>query len=143
MIRKLMFPAFAAVLITAGSALAQSPHLQVVVDISEQSMRVYQGEKLLHTWPVSTARKGKKTPTGSYSPQWLSKNHRSSLYNNAPMPYSIFYSGNYAIHGTNQTSKLGSPASAGCVRLSTENAARLFNHVQTHGKGSMSIQIRP
>lgn len=143
MIRKLMFPAFAALLITAGSALAQSPHLQVVVDISEQSMRVYQGEKLLHTWPVSTARQGKKTPTGSYSPQWLSKNHRSSLYNNAPMPYSIFYSGNYAIHGTNQTSKLGSPASAGCVRLSTENAARLFNHVQTHGKGSMSIRIRP
>lgn len=113
MIRSLMFPAFAALLISVGSAFAQSPHLQVVVDISEQSMRVYQG---------------KKTPTGSYSPQWLSKNHRSSLYNNAPMPYSIFYSGNYAIHGTNQTGKLGSPASAGCVRLSTENAARLFNH---------------
>lgn len=71
MIRKLMFPAFAALLISAGSALAQSPHLQVVVDISEQSMRVYQGEQLLHTWPVSTARQGKKTPTGSYSPQWL------------------------------------------------------------------------
>ena len=129
-------------LLTASAAHADAPHLRVSVDISEQRMRVYQGQTLLHDWPVSTARKGKVTPTGDYRPQWLSKNHRSSRYNNAPMPYAIFYSGHYAIHGTNEAGKLGSPASAGCVRLSVENAARLFQHVERYGNGSLSISIR-
>lgn len=116
--------------------------LRAVVDISDQRMRVYSGDELIHNWPVSTARKGKKTIRGNFTPQWLSKNHRSSLYNNAPMPYAIFFSGNYAIHGTDQTSKLGRPASAGCVRLSKSNARTLFNHVQQNGKSSLKITIK-
>lgn len=143
MILKHILIAATALTLYAGTATAQSSKLNVEVDVSEQTMRVYQGGDLLHTWPVSTARKGKKTPTGTYAPQWLSKNHRSSLYNNAPMPYAIFYSGNYAIHGTNETQKLGRPASSGCVRLSKENAARLFQHVEKYGKSSMSIKIKP
>ena len=68
-----------------------------------------------YTWAVSTGVHG--TPSGTFRPQSLSRNHRSSLFNNAPMPYSIFYDGNYAIHGTNQISRLGGRASKGCVRL--------------------------
>lgn len=115
--------------------------LNVEVDISEQTMKVTQDGRLLHQWPVSTARKGKYTPRGNYQPGWLSRHHKSSLYNGAPMPYSIFYDGNYAIHGTNQVSRLGTPASAGCVRLETSNAAILFNHVKAHGNGSLKIKI--
>jgi lipoprotein-anchoring transpeptidase ErfK/SrfK len=69
---------------------------------------------------------GKITPPGEWTAQWLSRNHRSSRYNNAPMPYAIFYSGHYAIHGTDQISRLGRPASAGCVRLHPDNARVLF-----------------
>lgn len=130
----------APMLLAAAPAFATT--LSAVVDVSDQRMRVYEGETLLHDWPVSTARKGKVTPRGNFSPQWLSKNHKSSIYNNAPMPNSIFYSGNYAIHGTYETGKLGRPASAGCVRLSVDNSAWLFNHVQRHGKSSLRIRVR-
>ena len=90
-------------------------------------MTVYLDGAPTYTWPVSTARKGKITPTGTFRGQSLSRHHRSSLYNNAPMPYAIFFRGNYAIHGTNQISRLGRPASAGCVRLHPDHAAVLFN----------------
>lgn len=115
--------------------------IEVRVSISRQMMEVRYNGEVLHEWPVSTARKGKVTPKGSFKPQWLSKNHKSSLYNNAPMPYSIFYSGNYAIHGTDQESKLGRPASAGCVRLSRANAKVLFAMVQQEGKSKMKVEI--
>ena len=112
------------------------------VDVSEQKMRVYSNGKHLYTWSVSTARKGKWTPRGTWSAKHLSRHHKSSLYNNAPMPYSIFYSGNFAIHGTNNISRLGSPASAGCVRLHPEHAAVLFNMTRNVGLKNMKVVIR-
>ncbi|MGI9350622.1 MAG: L,D-transpeptidase [Rhizobiaceae bacterium] len=112
------------------------------IDLSEQKMRVYQQGQLKYVWRVSTARRGKVTPTGTWSAKWLSKNHRSSRYNNAPMPYSIFYSGNFAIHGTNQIKRLGRPASAGCIRLHPENARILYNMTSRAGLSNMRVRVR-
>lgn len=113
------------------------------VSISEQLVRVYHEGRHLFTWPVSTARKGKITPPGIFTPEFLSRNHRSSLYNNAPMPFSIFYRGNYAIHGTDQIKKLGSPASSGCVRLHPDNARILFGMVRAEGMANTRVVIAP
>ena len=55
------------------------------------------------------------------------------------MPYAIFYDGHYAIHGTTQISRLGRPASKGCVRLHPSNAAVLFALVQKEGTGNTRI----
>lgn len=126
-----LLAAFAALLLLATSAMAD--RVVARVSISEQKMYVYYHGMLVHEWPVSTARAGKITPTGDWRPQWLSKNHRSSRYNNAPMPYAIFYSGHYAIHGTDQIGRLGRPASAGCVRLDPANANVLFDMVRQEG----------
>lgn len=112
------------------------------VDISSQTMTVIQNGQVAYRWPVSTARSGKYTPRGSWTAKWLSKNHKSSLYNNAPMPYSIFFSGNYAIHGTNQIRRLGRPASAGCVRLHPDHAAVLFNMTRAVGLKNMKVVIQ-
>jgi len=111
------------------------------VSISAQRMHVYQDGMLVHEWPVSTARSGKVTPQGEWTAQWLSRNHRSSRYNNAPMPYAIFYSGHYAIHGTDQIGRLGRPASAGCVRLHPDNARVLFRMVQQEGTDNMRVVV--
>jgi len=121
---------------------AEAARVEAHVDISQQKMRVYQNGKLKYVWPVSTARRGKVTPTGTWSAKWLSKNHKSSLYNNAPMPFSIFYSGNFAIHGTNQISRLGRPASAGCIRLHPGNAKVLFNMAARYGLKNMRVRVR-
>ena len=142
-----MKAAIAAILLIAGIALApgqaQADRIVARVSLETQTMHVYRDGMLLHEWPVSTARRGKITPTGEWTAQWLSRNHRSSRYNNAPMPYSIFYSGNFAIHGTNQISRLGRPASAGCVRLHPDNARVLFSMVQEEGTDNMRVVVVP
>ena len=128
----------------APSREAEKPAARILVRVSieRQEMEVFHENRLIHTWPVSTARRGKITPTGEWNgAQWLSKNHRSSLYNNAPMPYAVFYNGNYAIHGTDQVKKLGRPASAGCVRLHTANARILFNMVRAEGKEALRVVV--
>ena len=104
-------------------------------------MKVYQSGVATHEWLVSTARKGKVTPKGAWTAKWLSKNHKSSRYNNAPMPYSIFYNGNFAVHGTDQVDRLGSPASAGCIRLHPKNAAVLFALVNAAGLKNTTISV--
>ncbi|MFN4156313.1 MAG: L,D-transpeptidase [Paracoccaceae bacterium] len=123
-------------------AKEQQARILVRVSISRQVMEVFHEGRKIHEWPVSTARQGKITPTGEWNgAQWLSRNHRSSLYNNAPMPYAVFYHGNYAIHGTDQVKKLGRPASAGCVRLHTSNARILFNMVRVEGKDNLRVTV--
>jgi hypothetical protein len=59
------------------------------------------------------------------------------------MPYSIFFHGHFAIHGTNQIKRLGRPASKGCVRLHPRDAAVLFNLVQKQGMAKTRIIIEP
>jgi lipoprotein-anchoring transpeptidase ErfK/SrfK len=92
-------------------------------------------------WPVSTARFGYVTPVGQYHPIRLERVWYSTIYDNAPMPYAVFFLGGYAIHGTNETSRIGRRASHGCVRLDTANAATLYSLVQAHGYGKTSIVI--
>lgn len=128
-----------ALILLPGAALAE--RVVARVSISTQTMKVYHEGRLLYTWPVSTARSGKITPTGVYQPEFLSRNHRSSRYNNAPMPFAIFYDGHYAIHGTDQVKRLGRPASAGCVRLHPDNAKILFNMVKWEGMENMKVMI--
>src|SRR6185437_11134572 len=83
-------------------------------------------------WPVSTARWGYETPNGSYRPERLERKWFSRKYDWSPMPYSIFFDGGYAIHGSYEVSHLGRPASHGCIRLSPAHAATLFALVQNH-----------
>ncbi len=129
-------------LATGAPAAAQAATLVARVDVSTQTMTVIHRGEVKYRWKVSTARKGKVTPAGSWSAKWLSRNHRSSRYNNAPMPYAIFYNGNYAVHGTNQVSRLGRPASAGCIRLQTENAAVLYRLAQQEGLKNTRIVVQ-
>ena len=140
--RKTIFSALMALATLALTAVpALADRLVARVSLSQQVMHVYHHGQLLYEWPVSTARAGKITPTGAWRPQFLSRNHRSSLYNNAPMPYSVFYSGNFAIHGTDQINRLGRPASAGCVRLHPSNARTFFEMVQAEGMAQTRVVV--
>ena len=105
-------------------------------------MKVYEDGILRHTWPVSTAREGYVTPAGSYRPYLLDKDHHSRKYDDAPMPYSVFYSGGFAIHGTTSTRALGRRASHGCVRLDTANARTFYALVAAHGLSATHIVIK-
>lgn len=114
---------------------------RIQIDLSAQSMHV-EFSSGSYDWPVSTARAGYSTPRGYYAPTGLQRMHYSRKYHMSPMPYSIFFRGGYAIHGTYATAALGTPASHGCVRLSPEHAAALFHMVQSEG-GRISITGSP
>jgi len=125
----------------SGAVLAE--RIEVRVSVSRQMMEVFHEGRKIYAWPVSTAKKGKITPSGSWTPEFLSRNHRSSRYNNAPMPWAIFYHGNYAIHGTDQIKRLGKPASNGCVRLHPDHAKILFRMVKAEGMENMRVTVFP
>jgi hypothetical protein len=106
--------------------------VQIDIDLTRQSMNVSSSSGS-YSWPVSTARSGYVTPHGSFAPYSLQRMHYSHKYHMSPMPYSIFFAGGYAIHGTYSTAQLGRPASHGCIRLSPGNAAALFQMVKSEG----------
>ncbi|MGE0024259.1 MAG: L,D-transpeptidase [Hyphomicrobium sp.] len=117
------------------------PTLAIDIDLSRQSMTVTENGALLHTWPVSSARYGYRTPTGTFEPTWMSKMWYSRQYGYAPMPHAIFFHQGVAIHGTYATRALGRPASHGCVRLAPMHAAALYKLVGAHTKARTRIVV--
>lgn len=127
-------------LVLALPSLAQA---QVVakINLSNQRMNVYVDGAPRYNWPVSTARRGYRTPVGTFKPTAVVRYHRSTIYSGSPMPYSIFFLRGYAIHGSYEIKDLGRPASHGCVRLHPNNAAALYSLVRQHGAGNTVIKI--
>ena len=120
---------------------ARAATILAKVDISEQRMDVFIDGWPRYSWPVSTARSGYYTPTGSFTAHRLAAMWYSRKYDNSPMPHSIFFKGGYAIHGTEYIKRLGTPASHGCVRLHPDNAAELYLLVEENGMQNMEIVV--
>ncbi len=114
----------------------------VYIDRGSQRMSVVVDGAQRYNWRVSTARAGYVTPPGTYPPQMLAARWFSKKYYNSPMPHSIFFYGGFAIHGSYEISRLGAPASHGCVRLDPGNAATLYGLVEREGKAATTIVIR-
>lgn len=132
------------VVLVAAMAMALPAYAAKVVaqvDLSSQRMTVKVNGKTQYRWKVSTGRLGYSTPSGTYRPQRLERTWYSTIYDNAPMPYSIFFHRGYAIHGTTSIGRLGRRASHGCIRLHPGNAARLFNLVRRYGMGNTRVVI--
>lgn len=128
-------------LILMMPAKASNRAVVAKIDLSEQTMRVTVNGKVKHSWPVSTARRGYRTPIGTFKPTRMYERYFSRKYNGSPMPYSVFFHKGYAIHGTDAIKRLGAPASHGCVRLHPKNAKRLFSLIESHGASNARIVI--
>lgn len=139
--KKATIAAVAAVFLQFMGASGRAEALVAEVDIGTQTMTVSQDGVTKYHWKVSTARGGYVTPTGSWSAKWLSRDHRSKKYDNAPMPYAVFFNGGYAVHATYDVKRLGRPASHGCVRLLPQNAATFFSMTREAGLHNTRIVI--
>jgi lipoprotein-anchoring transpeptidase ErfK/SrfK len=113
----------------------------ISVDKSTQQMSVSVDGTARYSWPISTGRDHYGTPNGYYRPQRLARTWFSKKYYNSPMPHSIFFHGGYAIHGSYEISRLGGPASHGCIRLHPQNAATLFALVKEEGVTETKIVV--
>lgn len=75
--------------------------------------------------PITSGKPGHPTPPGTFRVLWKNKDHRSSLFNNAPMPYSVFFTkSGIAFH----QGSLRVP-SHGCIHLSRDAAVTFFNRL--------------
>ncbi|ARN80544.1 L,D-transpeptidase [Methylocystis bryophila] len=124
-------------LILAGSLGSARAKVEIRVDLTRQQMTVTKNNDKPLVWKISSGRPGFETPTGKFIVQRLDADHLSDEYDQAPMPFAIFFSRGLAIHGTSERG-LGRPASHGCVRLSIEHARELFGWVEQYGA---SIEI--
>ena len=116
--------------------------LLIAIDKSTQRMTVTVDGAQRYKWPVSTGADGYDTPSGVFKPFRMEIDHTSDEYENAPMPYSIFFTmtGN-AVHGTEYESTLGQAVSHGCVRLSVRNAATLWSLVKREKMANTSVVV--
>src|SRR5512138_300274 len=131
--------AFAGLMLIATTAQAK---VAITVDKDNQQMTVAVDGVERYRWPVSSGLPSYETPNGSFRAFRMEEDHYSKEFDDAPMPHSIFFTKiGHAIHGTDSVNRLGSPASHGCVRLSRENAAKLYALVKEQGVLNTTVTL--
>ena len=120
---------------------AGASDIVAMVNLSRQRMEVAVDGVKKFAWRVSTGKDGWRTPSGTYQPFALTPYYYSKKWHMA-LPYlvSIGEDGT-AIHGTSYTSKLGSPASHGCIRLDAGNAATFYRLVEANGMTNTKVIV--
>ncbi|MBV9740691.1 MAG: L,D-transpeptidase [Hyphomicrobiales bacterium] len=132
----------AAFAVSLSISQAGKAALLIEIDKSAQRMTVTLNDELLYTWPVSTGTEEYDTPGGTFIPFRMEIDHHSDEWDNAPMPYSIFFTETgVAVHGTFERRSLGHAVSHGCVRLSVKNAAVLWKLVKQEKMANTSIVV--
>ena len=127
------------VFFAAGAAQAK---VSITVDKDTQTMTVAVDGVARYQWPVSTGNPSHETPNGSFRTFRMEEDHFSREFDDAPMPHSIFFTRvGHAIHGTESESRLGTPVSHGCVRLSRANASTLYALVQQQGVLNTTVTL--
>ncbi len=129
--------------VVLGGSPADATVVNITINKVSQKMTVKVDGSTEYVWPVSTGAPGYETPSGTYRPFRMEKEHFSKEWDDAPMPYSMFFTGQgHAIHGSYHVKSLGRRASHGCVRLEPSNAAKLFALVTKAGMQNTTITLR-
>ncbi len=105
----------------------------IEVDLSDQKLTAYQGDSIFLESLISSGKWG-KTPPGEYriwykirATKMEGGNKLNHTYYYLPnVPYTMFFYGDYGIHGTYWHSNFGTPMSHGCVNTPTPVAEKLF-----------------
>ena len=137
--RSFLIALSALTLLATGAAQAK---VAITIDKDNQQMTVAVDGVERYHWPVSSGIPSRETPGGSFRAFRMEEDHYSKEFDDAPMPHSIFFTKQgHAIHGTDSVSRLGTPASHGCVRLSRANASTLYALVQEEGVLNTTVTL--
>jgi lipoprotein-anchoring transpeptidase ErfK/SrfK len=99
------------------------------VDLATQTVHAYQGNEIVRSFIASTGKPSTPTVTGTYK-VWIklrSTDMRGPGYHLRNVPYVMYFYRGYGLHGTYWHNDFGTPRSAGCVNMVTEEAAWLYD----------------
>mgnify|MGYP001194211020 CR=1 FL=1 len=113
---------------------------RIVIDKSENVLRLSENGKLLKTYRVATGKDPSLTPEGTFTivnkipnPSWTNPETGKTTPGGSPrnplgsrwLGLSIGGGSKYGIHGTNQPGSIGSHVSLGCVRMHNRDVEEL------------------
>lgn len=101
----------------------------IEIRLSTQRLIAWEGKKQVHAVIVSTGKASTPTPQGVFK---IQSKHRIARmqgedYDIPDVPYTMYYSGGYGIHGAYWHRRFGTPVSHGCTNVAVDHAQWLFN----------------
>jgi lipoprotein-anchoring transpeptidase ErfK/SrfK len=101
----------------------------IEVDLSQQRLYAHEGQTTVLTAVVSTGIPSYPTRTGRFRvyAKYRSTPMSGPGYYLPGVPWTMFYSGSFAIHGTYWHHNFGHPMSHGCINMKTSEAKWLYD----------------
>ncbi len=109
----------------------------IEIDLFEQTIAAYEGERLVYATLVSSGRTATATPPGLYrvySKLWEGKMSNPDVEDGSPawyfiedVPWTMYFHGGYSIHTAFWHNAFGFTRSHGCVNLAPRDALWFFN----------------
>ncbi|HEY9651955.1 MAG TPA: L,D-transpeptidase, partial [Coleofasciculaceae cyanobacterium] len=114
---------------TRVTELQASPERWIQIDLKNQRLIAWEGGTQVYAVIISTGKKATPTRPGIFTVQSKHRTNRmrGTGYDISDVPYVMYYSGGYAIHGAYWHRRFGTPVSHGCVNVAVDHARWLFN----------------
>lgn len=138
--RAVRAPAYLAETPVNQFVLGETTNKRIEVDLTNQRLYTYEGDKLIHNFLVSTGKWG-RTPTGTFS-IWIKLRSTKmsggskalgTYYYLPNVPYTMYFynaevpkSRGYGIHGAYWHNNFGHPMSHGCINMKEEDVAQVY-----------------
>jgi lipoprotein-anchoring transpeptidase ErfK/SrfK len=112
----------------------------IEVDLSDQMLTAWQGDNIVLQHLVSTGKEGWRTLPGTfavylkYEETRMKGGRGDDIYDTPDVPWTMYYSGGFAIHGAYWHNNFGTPVSHGCVNLPVAEAKALYEWAPTGTK---------
>ncbi len=101
----------------------------IEVNLAKQRLIAWENGRVVYSSRISSGKSATPTRRGVFSIQrkYRAKTMRGRGYVAPNVPYTMFYSGGYAIHGAYWHNRFGTPVSHGCVNLPVSASRRLYS----------------
>lgn len=108
--------------------MKRSPQRWIEIRLRSQRLLAWEGDKQVYAVIVSTGKSYSPTPKGTFAIQSMHRVARmqGDDYDVPDVPYVMYYSGNYGIHGAYWHNNFGTPVSHGCTNVAVDHAKWLF-----------------
>lgn len=109
--------------------LQQSNQRWIEIKLSRQRLIAWEGNTPVYAVIISSGKASSPTPRGAFEIQSRQRVARmqGEDYDIPDVPYTLYYSGNYAIHGAYWHRQFGTPVSHGCINVAVDHARWLYN----------------